>query len=319
MSDRDWMAAAARLAARGRPLSNPNPAVAAIVVKHGIVVGRGWTQPGGRPHAEAVALEHAGEQAQGGTMYVTLEPCAHQSARGPACADLVSSSGLARIVIGQADPDPRTCGHGSARIAAAGIKVDRLDDDASHDSLRGYLTQRQLGRPYITLKLAMTRDHFIARPEGGEQWITGDAARAHVHARRAKHDAILVGSGTWRKDAPRLDVRLPGIENRSPRRYVLTQGASPEGATALAAPDAVRALDTVQYLYVEGGAGAARAFLDADLVDRLELYRAPIEIGQGLPAPAGLDAATLEASDRWILVESCQLGSDGFTAYSRVR
>lgn len=313
------MAAAARLAARGRPLSHPNPAVAAIIVKDGIVVGRGWTRPGGRPHAEAVALEQAGSKAHGATMYVTLEPCAHDSARGPACADLIAHSGLAHVVIGQPDPDPRTAGQGAARIAAAGIKVATLGDSIARDSLIGYLTQRRQGRPYITLKLAISRDGFIARPAGGEQWITGKQARAHVHARRARQDAILVGGGTWREDKPGLDVRLPGIEDRSPQRYVLTHGPSPEGTTALTSPNAVFALEGVQYLYVEGGAGAAQAFLGADLVDRLELYRAPLEIGDGLRAPAGLEAATLEANDLWQIVERCQLGSDQFTAYSRVR
>ncbi|TNE32589.1 MAG: bifunctional diaminohydroxyphosphoribosylaminopyrimidine deaminase/5-amino-6-(5-phosphoribosylamino)uracil reductase RibD [Alphaproteobacteria bacterium] len=313
------MAAAARLAARGRPLSNPNPAVAAIIVNNGIVVGRGWTQPGGRPHAEAVALEQAGEQARGATMYVTLEPCAHDSARGPACADLIANSGLASVVIGQSDPDPRTAGQGAARIADAGIEVSVLEDPASQESLCGYLALRQLGRPFITLKLAISRDGFIARPAGGEQWITGEEARAHVHARRAKQDAILVGGGTWRKDKPGLDVRLPGIEDRSPQRYVLTQDPLPDGTIALASPDAVFALEGVQFLYVEGGAGAAQAFLGADLVDRLELYRASIDVGDGLRAPAGLDRATLDASDVWRLAEQCQLGSDRFTAYSRAR
>ena len=314
-SDERWMAAAARFAARGRPLSNPNPAVGAVIVKDGIVVGRGWTQPGGRPHAEARALENAGEHARGGTMYVTLEPCAHQSERGPACADLVTQSGLARVVIGQNDPDPRTSGEGAARIAAAGIEVATLGEPASRESLCGYLAQRQLGRPFITLKMALSLDGFIARPAGGEQWITGEEARAHVHARRAKQDAILVGGGTWRTDAPGLDVRLPGIEGLSPQRYVLTQGSPPEGATALGSPDAVFALGDVQYLYLEGGAGAAQAFLTAGLVDRLELYCAPIEIGDGLRAPD----AILDLSPEWKAVEQCQLGRDHFTAYSRVR
>ncbi len=319
MNDAEWMAAAARFAARGRPLSTPNPAVGAIIVKHGVVVGRGWTQPGGRPHAEAMALADAGEQARSATMYVTLEPCAHKSTRGPACADLTAESGLARVVIGQADPDPRTSGVGSARIAAAGIEVVTLDDPAARESLCGYLSLRQLGRPYVTLKLAMSRDGFIARPAGGEQWITGAEARAHVHAHRAKQDAILVGGETWRKDAPGLDVRLPGLKDRSPKRYVLTHGTPPEGANALSSAQAVFDLQDVQYLYCEGGGGAAQAFLEADLIDRLEIYRAPIDIGDGLRAPAGLDDAALTTSGNWQIAEQCQLGSDQFAAYSRLR
>lgn len=289
-------------------------------MNNGVVIGRGWTQAGGRPHAEAIALEQAGAKAQGATLYVTLEPCAHESSRGPACADLAAKSGLARVVIGQADPDPRTSGKGAARIAVAGISVATLDDDTAYESLKGYFTQRRQGRPYITLKLAMSRDGFIARPPGGEQWITGEDARAHVHARRAQNDAILVGSATLREDSPRLDVRLPGLADRNPERWVLTRDETPEGFHQLASPSAVHAMEGVQYLYLEGGAQAAAAFLDADLVDRLELYRAPIEIGEGLCAPEGLDTASLEAAGSvWGLVERCQLGSDEFTAYSRVR
>ena len=152
--DRRWLAAAASLAARSLPLSRPNPAVGAILVKQGRVLGRGWTGKGGRPHAEAAALDAAGQAAQGATLYVTLEPCAHQSPRGPACAELIAASGAARVVVGCEDPDPRTAGQGLARIGAAGIAAELLASDEAHASLAGYLVQRRRGRPHITLKLA---------------------------------------------------------------------------------------------------------------------------------------------------------------------
>ena len=315
------MAAAARLALRARPLSRPNPGVAALVVHSGRVIARGWTQAGGRPHAEAVALAGlAPEVLAEATFYVTLEPCAHASERGPACADLIVAARPQRVVIGQHDPDPRTSGAGQARLEAAGIATRLLDDPASAASLAGFLTRQRLGRPWVTLKLATSLDGCIALADGTSQWITGPAARAHVHAQRAQADAILVGGGTWRADAPRLDVRLPGLEARSPRRVVLTRGAAPEGVTALAAPQDGAAPDGVREQAVEGGAEAAAAFLDADLVDELHLYRAPILIGDGKRALGALGLSDLAAAhDRWSRCEIRQLGSDEFAAYLRRR
>jgi diaminohydroxyphosphoribosylaminopyrimidine deaminase / 5-amino-6-(5-phosphoribosylamino)uracil reductase len=315
------MAAAARLAARARPLSRPNPGVAALVVADNRVIARGWTQSGGRPHAEAMALAGlAPEVLARASLYVTLEPCAHSSQRGPACADLIAAAQPQRVVIGQRDPDPRTCGQGQARLEVAGIATRLLEDPASAASLAGFLTRQNRGRPWVTLKLATSLDGCIALADGTSQWITGEAARAHVHAHRAQADAILVGGGTWRTDSPRLDVRLPGLEARSPRRVVLTRGPAPGGTTALPAPEAIAELDSVQYLYVEGGAATAAAFLVGDLVDELHLYTAPILIGEGLRAlgPLGL-AGLAEAHGRWQLRERRQLGSDQFTAYLRTR
>ncbi|WP_095012696.1 bifunctional diaminohydroxyphosphoribosylaminopyrimidine deaminase/5-amino-6-(5-phosphoribosylamino)uracil reductase RibD [Tsuneonella mangrovi] len=319
-TDRAWLAAAARLAARGRPLSRPNPAVGCVIVQRGAVVGRGWTQAGGRPHAEAMALAAAGDAARGSTVYVTLEPCAHRSERGPACADLLAEAQPARIVVGVADPDPRTAGEGIDRLRSAGIDAETVASPEAEASLAGYLMRARHGRPHVTLKLAMSLDGCIALADGTSQWITGEAARAHVHSRRALADAILVGGGTWRGDSPRLDVRLPGIEDRSPERWVLTRGAAPEGAQAIASPAAIGDMSGVQYLYVEGGAQTAAAFLSADLVDRIELYRAPIVIGDGLRAIGSLGPASLDAAHgRWQRRETCQLGSDTFTAYRRTR
>lgn len=315
------MAAAARLALRARPLARPNPGVAALVVESDRVIARGWTQAGGRPHAEAGALAGlSSEVLAEATLYVTLEPCAHRSERGPACADLIATARPARVVIGQHDPDPRTSGAGIARLEAAGIATTLLDDPASAASLAGFLTRQRLGRPWVTLKLATSLDGCIALAYGTSQWITGEPARAHVHARRAQHDAILVGGGTWRIDAPRLDVRLPGVERRSPERVVLTRGAALEGVTTIAAPEAIAGLEGVLYLYVEGGAETAAAFLAADVVDELHLYRAPILIGDGSRSIGALGLASLAAAhDRWQLTEHRQLGSDEFTAYLRRR
>ncbi|HKX77475.1 MAG TPA: bifunctional diaminohydroxyphosphoribosylaminopyrimidine deaminase/5-amino-6-(5-phosphoribosylamino)uracil reductase RibD [Novosphingobium sp.] len=316
--DRRWLAAAASLAMRGRPLSRPNPAVGALVVSEGRVAGRGWTQAGGRPHAEAVALEMAGDAAQGATLYVTLEPCAHKSGRGPACADLVAASGIARVVIGCGDPDPRTAGAGIEALRKEGKAVDLTASREAEASLAGYLMQRRHGRPYITLKLATSLDGCIALASGVSRWITGDAARNHGHAERARADAILVGGGTLRADMPRLDVRLPGLEARSPERWVLTGGAVPEGWQALRRPRDISAMTDAQYLLVEGGAGTAAAFLAAGLVDRLLIYRAPIMIGGGLPSIGDIGLASLaEAHGQWRLEARRQLGSDTLDVYTR--
>ena len=317
--DLRWLDAAARLAARGRPLSRPNPAVGAILVKQGRVIARGWTQPGGRPHAEAVALGHAGSAAAGATLYVTLEPCAHQSERGPSCTDLVAAAGLTRVVVGCQDPDPRTAGQGLARLRAAGVAAKLLASPAAEASLAGYLTTKRLGRPQVTLKLAVSLDGRIALPDGSSRWITGEAARAHCHVERARADAILVGGGTLRADAPRLDVRLPGLEDRSPPRWVLTRDAAPDGWQALAAPQEISGMAGVQYLFVEGGAETAATFLKADLVDRLLIYRAPIVIGAGKSAVGDVALTDLAAAHgRWHRTDQRRLGSDTLEVYERI-
>ena len=319
-SDADFLDAAAALAERARPLSRPNPGVAAIVVKAGRVIARGWTQPGGRPHAEAVALAAAGEAARGATLYVTLEPCAHPSARGPSCTSLLLESGIARVVVGCEDPDPRTAGAGIAALRAAGIVVDLLPRAAASASLAGYFMRATAGRPHVTLKLATSLDGCIALADGTSKWITGPEARAHAHLERARVDAILVGGETLRADAPKLDVRLRGLEQRSPQRFVLTRATVPDGWTGVADLTSPHAFGNAQYLMVEGGAGAAAAFLRADMVDRLLLYRAPIVIGGGRPSVGdiGLGALT-SAHGCWRLIDTRQLGSDRLEVYERTR
>ena len=287
------------------------------MVKHGRVIARGWTQAGGRPHAEAEALAAAGAETVGSTIYVTLEPCAHASPRGPACADLLATSGAARVVIGCPDPDPRTAGQGMARLLAAGIDAELADDTDCAVSLAGYLARTALGRPHVTLKLALSADARLAPLPGDGQWLTGPEARAHVHAWRARMDAIVVGRGTFEADAPRLDVRLPGLEARSPERWLLTSGTAPAGWRTLTTPDAIGAMGAAQYLMVEGGAQTARAFLSAGLVDRLLLYRAPRVVGGDGAALPELGEAALAADPGWTRTDRRALGNDTLTVYDR--
>ncbi|KLI65025.1 bifunctional diaminohydroxyphosphoribosylaminopyrimidine deaminase/5-amino-6-(5-phosphoribosylamino)uracil reductase RibD [Aurantiacibacter marinus] len=318
--DTRWLAAAAALAERARPGSCPNPGVGALIVRDGLVVGRGWTQAGGRPHAEAMALAMAGEAARGAALYVTLEPCAHRSDRGPACADLVAEAGLASVIIGMVDPDRRTAGDGIARLMQAGISVTEADLTPVQAGLSGHAAALLLGRPHITLKLALSLDGCIAAASGESQWITGSAARSHTHRERARADAICVGGATMRADSPSLDVRLPGLEDRSPERWVLTRHSAPDGWRVLASPADVGAMGDVRYLFVEGGAGAAAAFLAEDLVDRLLIYRAPIVIGAGRPgiADIGLDRLA-SAHGRWTLESRRQFGQDTLEIFNRAR
>lgn len=329
------MGAALALAERGRGLTAPNPNVGCVIVRDGTVVGRGWTRPGGRPHAEAVALAEAGEKSRGATAYVTLEPCAHRSERGPACADLLVAAGIARVVAGLRDPDPRTDGAGMARLAAAGIEpTTGVCTDQAARSMAGFLTRRRLGRPHVTLKLALSLDGAVAMADGQSQWLTGPEARAHAHLERSRHEAILVGRGTWEVDSPTLDVRLAGLEARSPVRVLLTSrhsglepGSRPlpqqqpnpgstAGVTTISSPHGIATLPG-DHLLVEGGAQTAAAFLAADLVDRLLLYRAPILVGGGRTLPDIGLADLGDAHGRWRLADSAALGVDRVEVYER--
>ncbi|WP_433911392.1 bifunctional diaminohydroxyphosphoribosylaminopyrimidine deaminase/5-amino-6-(5-phosphoribosylamino)uracil reductase RibD [Sphingomonas yabuuchiae] len=312
------MGAALALADRGVGRTAPNPNVGCVIVRDGRVVGRGWTQAGGRPHAEAMALAQAGEAAQGATAYVTLEPCAHVSTRGPACTDLLIGARVARIVAAMGDPDPRTNGKGFARARAAGIAVTTgVRETEARAMIAGFLTRRARGRPFVTLKLATSLDGKIARPNGESRWITGPDARAHTHLERSRHEAILVGRGTLEADSPRLDVRLPGLESRSPRRILLSRTPEPSWEM-IPFPAAIADLAGVDRLMVEGGAKAASAFLAGDLVDRLLLYRAPILIGEGRAALGDIGLTRLaEAHGRWRLADSRMLGSDRLEVYER--
>jgi diaminohydroxyphosphoribosylaminopyrimidine deaminase / 5-amino-6-(5-phosphoribosylamino)uracil reductase len=328
LDDARWMGAALALGERGRGRTAPNPNVGCVIVADGVVVGRGWTQPGGRPHAEAMALAQAGEKSRGATVYTTLEPCAHISTRGPACSDLLELAGVARVVVALGDPDLRTNGAGVARLRAAGIAVELgAGARAARSAMAGFLIRRAHGRPAVTLKLALSLDGATALGSGASQWITGPEARAHAHLERARHEAILVGRATIDADDPTLDVRLPGLEDRSPRRLILSHTPDlrhPAAETAgawenLATPDDIAGLESVDHLLVEGGPTTAAAFLAADLVDRLLLYRAPILVGGGRTLPDIGLADLADAHGRWTMRDARTLGSDRLEVYERVR
>ena len=310
------MAAAIALAERGKGRTGNNPSVGCIIVKQGRVIGRGWTQPGGRPHAEAMALAEAGADAAGATIYVSLEPCAHHSERGPSCTDILVAAKPARIVAALIDPDPRTAGKGFARLKAAGVEVTQpvLAEEA-RVGLAGFLCRIANGRPHVTLKLAISLDGCIAMANGSSRWITGDAARAHTHLERARCDAILVGAGTVATDNPALDVRLPGLEARSPRKVMFGSGDASDGWEVIRVPQEIAQLNC-NSLLIEGGAQTASAFLKAGLVDRLFLYRAPILIGNGLRCLSDIGLDTLgEAHNRWQLCDRRMLGKDTLEVY----
>ena len=316
------MARAIALGEDARGQSAPNPNVGCVIVSaSGRMIGKGATAAGGRPHAEAIALGEAGKRAAGSTVYVSLEPCAHDSDRGPACTDLLIQAKPERVVIALKDPDPRTSGKGIRRLRRAGIEVTvGVGREAARRSLSGWLTRLELGRPRITLKLALSIDGKIALPSGESKWITGEDARRHVHLERAHSDMILVGRGTFQADEPRLDVRLPGLEERSPRRALLTRGEAVDGWEILQNPSDVYRLHDVNDLLVEGGSATATAFLSDDLVDRILIYRAPIIVGEGKSSfgYVGLDAIA-DAHERWRFVDEQRLGGDRVEVYERAR
>jgi diaminohydroxyphosphoribosylaminopyrimidine deaminase / 5-amino-6-(5-phosphoribosylamino)uracil reductase len=214
------MRAGLAMARRGLGTTWPNPSVGCIVVRHGRVVGRGVTSPGGRPHAEPVALAMAGEQARGATAYVTLEPCCHWG-RSPPCTEALIEAGIARVVIGTRDPDPRVDGQGVAMLRAAGIVVDEgILEDECRETLSGFIQRVTAGRPLVTLKLATTLDGRIATSGGESQWITGTPARRLAHALRGRNDAVMVGVGTVLADNPELTCRIPGFRSAPVVRIV---------------------------------------------------------------------------------------------------
>lgn len=220
--DKRFMALALALGARGQGNTAPNPAVGCVLVREGRIVGRGWTQPGGRPHAEAMALAQAGGFARNADAYVTLEPCSHHG-KTPPCAEALIAAGVARVVFAVGDPDPRVSGQGKALLRKAGVVVDagvlEAEARAAH---AGFLTRLSEGRPALTLKLAASFDGRIATATGESQWITGPAARRAVHGMRARHDAVLIGAGTARSDDPTLTVRGLGMAHQ-PIRIVVSR------------------------------------------------------------------------------------------------
>jgi diaminohydroxyphosphoribosylaminopyrimidine deaminase/5-amino-6-(5-phosphoribosylamino)uracil reductase len=232
-ADRRFLQLALTLGRRGLGRTSPNPAVGAVVVKDGVIVGRGWTQPGGRPHAEPEALKRAGEAARDATLYVTLEPCSHFG-KSPPCADAIVAAGISRVVASIGDPNPEVAGQGFAKLRAAGIAVDigLGAIEATHDHA-GHIRRIRDKRPHVILKLAVSSDDKIAAAGGKTISITGEAARTRVHLLRAQSDAILVGIGTVLADDPLLTCRLPGMEARSPIRVVLDRALRIPGGSRL--------------------------------------------------------------------------------------
>jgi diaminohydroxyphosphoribosylaminopyrimidine deaminase/5-amino-6-(5-phosphoribosylamino)uracil reductase len=282
----DPLERALELAERGRGTTRPNPMVGAVVVRDGEVVGEGWHERPGEPHAEAIALEAAGERARGATLYLTLEPCAHVG-RTPPCADAVVAAGISRVVAALGDPDPRTNGRGFERLRAAGIEVEIAEGDLARQARRqneAFLTWAAKGRPFVTYKAAMTLDGRLAAAGGDARWVSGEESRRRVHELRATSDAVAVGMGTARADKPRLDAR--GVDAvRQPRRLVFGQGPLPDGSDLelvsgpLGEELARLAGEEVQSLLLEGGPTLAGAFLRAGLIDKLLLFVAPKLVG----------------------------------------
>jgi diaminohydroxyphosphoribosylaminopyrimidine deaminase/5-amino-6-(5-phosphoribosylamino)uracil reductase len=283
---------ALELAERGRGTTHPNPVVGAVVVRDREVVGEGWHERKGEPHAEVHALEQAGERARGATLYVTLEPCARAGSTPP-CVDAVLASGVAKVVVGAQDPTQE----GIVRLREAGVEVELLDDWRARQQNEAWLTWARESRPFVTYKAAVTVDGRVVVP--GERWVSGPESRRLVHELRAASDAVAVGMGTVRADNPRLDARdVPVL--RQPRRLAFGRGPLPdESELELRSGelgDELRALaaEGVQSLLLEGGPTLAEAFFRDGLVDKLVLFVAPRLAGEGLrfverlPAPVGV-------------------------------
>ncbi|MFN0191789.1 MAG: bifunctional diaminohydroxyphosphoribosylaminopyrimidine deaminase/5-amino-6-(5-phosphoribosylamino)uracil reductase RibD [Aestuariivirga sp.] len=343
---------ALRLGRRALGTTAENPNVGCVLVKNEALVGAGCTQPGGRPHAEAMALEMAGDAAENATAYVTLEPCAHHG-RTPPCALALMKSGISRVTIAMDDPDPRVSGKGIEILRNAGIAVEIGDgaEEARRD-LAGFLTRILKKRPYVTLKLGISSDFRIAAKPGVRSTITGEESGRRVHLLRAQSDAVLIGLSTALADDPELTCRLPGMEKRSPVRIVVDsrlsipshlklvknatdvplwllstrKGPMGPGITVvdcLSGPnkwvdfaDALKRLGErgINRLLVEGGSFVARSFLDLGLVDEVQLFEAPVTLGEGaLEAVAGLDREQVLRD--FDLREQEKLGGDVLSVY----
>jgi diaminohydroxyphosphoribosylaminopyrimidine deaminase/5-amino-6-(5-phosphoribosylamino)uracil reductase len=293
---------ALELAERGRGTTHPNPIVGAVVVRDGEVVAEGWHERKGGPHGEVVALDAAGKRARGATLYVTMEPCAHHGTTPP-CTDAILRAGVAKVVAGALDPNPEARG-GLDALRDAGLDVELVDSFAARAQNEAWRTWVSKRRPFVVLKLAQTLDGYVTVP--GIRWISGPDSRRRVHELRAQVDAVAVGMGTARADAPQLTARDVGA-TRQPRRLVFGQGPSelevrpgPLDAELHALAD-----DGVQSLLLEGGPTIARSFLEADLVDKLLLFVAPRTAGEGLrfdPPHLRLSRMTAEAVGEDVLL-----------------
>ena len=335
--DRRWMTAALAAGRRGMGHSAENPSVGCVLVKDGRVVGQGWTQASGRPHAEVMAITMAQrlyqhqQAADGATAYVTLEPCAHHGQSGP-CVEALVTAGIRRVVIALRDPDERVNGHGIEILKAAGVQVDVgvCAHEAAWD-LAGFLRTRAKGMPLVTLKLATTLDGKIALSHGESKWITGPLARRWGHLIRSQHDAIVTGARTVRADDPALTARVPGLTDYDPKPFVLasadglvgdyqilTRGEvmTAEGDERLPNPRQVleKLVEAGHHrVMVEAGSGVAALFLNAGLVDQITLFQAPAFIGRdGLNAVGTLNLKAIADLERWDRIEDIGLGQERF-------
>lgn len=306
-------------------LSSPNPPVGALIVRpDGTVVGRGHTHaPGGR-HAEIDALAEAGPDARGATAVVTLEPCNHTGRTGP-CSEALIGAGVARVIYAVADPNPAAAG-GADRLRRAGVHVTAglMESEARSGPLRQWLFRQQHGRPFVTVKIASTVDGRVAAPDGTSRWITGAQSRARVHRQRAEIDAIVVGTGTVIADDPSLTARLEDdtLADHQPIRVAMGRRDIPAGATITntAAPfrhvrshdpaEVLAALPEATWVLVEGGPAIIGAFLDADLVDEIDLYLAPVLLGAGIDSVSRPGVTTLADARRFRRIDSRPLGDD---------
>ncbi len=277
---------ALELAERGRGTTKPNPVVGAVVVRDGEVVGEGWHERKGGPHAEIVALAEAGERARGATLYVTMEPCAHHGSTPP-CTEALIAAGVAKVVAGSRDPNPEAAG-GFDVLQAAGVEVEDADSFAARVQNEAWRTWVSERRPFVILKLAQTLDGRVAVP--GSRWISGEGSRCRVHELRAQVDAVAVGMGTVRADSPQLSARDVGA-TRQPRRLAFGRGPTELELRSGPPAEELRALavEGVQSLLLEGGPTIAGAFLRAGLVDKLLLFVSPRIAGEGLVFAPELD------------------------------
>ncbi len=315
----EYLERALELAERGRGTTRPNPVVGAVVVRDGAIVGEGWHERAGEPHAEVVALAAAGELAAGSTLYVTLEPCAHHG-RTPPCADAVIEAGVARVVVAALDPDPRTNGRGVERLRGAGLEVELPGGEAERRARRqneAFRTWAARRRPFVTYKAAMTVDGRLAASSGDARWVSGEESRRRVHELRAASDAVAVGMGTVRVENPRLTARDVSAA-RQPRRLAFGHGPLPTGSDLelregpLDEELAQLAAEDVQSLLLEGGPTLAAAFLRAESIDKLLLFVAPKLVG-GDDAPplfAGPGIETMADAIPLASVEAEPVGED---------
>lgn len=344
--------------ARRASITSPNPKVGCVLVRDGVVLGEGHHAGAGSPHAEIVALRAAGES-RGATAYVTLEPCTHQG-RTPPCAPALIAAGIAQVVVAIPDPDRRVRERGLAQLQDAGVDViTGILESEARALNRTYIHHRLTGRPFVSLKLALSLDGRLAAPDGSARWITGPGARRITHGRRMEADAVVVGSGTALADDPALTVRDVAATRQPARVLIDSSGRTPAsarlfgpgdvvvvttdasshdvqtgwketGAEVLVAPRSAEGVDLEAMLdslgqrgwlelYVEGGGRLATSLLRADLVDRLDIHHGPVVLGRGGPGIGEIGVSAIDDARSWRLLETQSVDDDVLMSYERVR